>query len=942
MKTTEANEDRRISDITKRISQLSHTIYEMNAFLSENSYQKAVLSQRFEREFDSIREHHDTIIHDIITSLHTKKSDLSDDIEQLFANRLNEMSHDFEEFKHKLSIDVKESEQHMISELSKLSKSISEISTQITGLVEQLDEPLTDINENATGGGLTNLKMKFQCEITAHDEKSQQKFRVYEDETSQRLAKLDGDYRKAVENLKKQFMMSSKQVDALGKYQTDMKAKSKALRDTVDTFKSEIESLNRAKQQLNDARNSAQSLVLQYKKELNEQKEALESLSKELDKDQELPTPQESNQKEEELHELERALTSWREKAKEELKQVQESMSLNTDTSQDELEIVENRYQEEISKLQEAQAAEELSLSKNIQFLTQKLDTLTQKSQNDRNFSIQELNQLKEKHKQDQESLLHKISGEMSDLLKRISDAKVLVRDVNTIQELQNTLETMKQNHSQEVKEIEESTETETSDLAQTFLSLMETTKKDHDQVLENLVQESAKVIEQRKIEHETLKNTKREQLRNDHEVAFTQCRKNLEDNGEIRTKIGEYKTELADLNHTLQVLNEKVDTESVIRELDDQIKNLSAEKEQRMKDIQCERPNLVQEWEAKLREEENRHEAVMRELLDVDFTSRLVEMRENGKTKLDNLDQVISDLKQSLKTLESVNMGLNSRNFDVDSEVKALTKSLEDVRNLLKQKRREAQKRKDTEIEEAQQRNTKTDFEFQSEIEEYQRRTEESLMSFTNSHSLLSNELEVVHSEATKRFRATKAKLQAEEEVAKKKLIDYVEELRCLVKSAAEHGCQTLSLMKDEFEQKKAKMDEQVSRLENENERYLVDQRQKLANLSETLEKLLNDVTHRRDDAKRRAQNKPMREEERKELERLQNKCDMITKQLTSILKDAMGYRSRMKQQEATINERFGGPRQIAVLKSNQPGGPRSTSNIVKRKPLPPLVVET
>ena len=111
MKTTEANEDRRISDITKRISQLSHTIYEMNAFLSENSYQKAVLSQRFEREFDSIREHHDTIIHDIITSLHTKKSDLSDDIEQLFSNRLNEMSHDFEEFKHKLSSDVKESEQ---------------------------------------------------------------------------------------------------------------------------------------------------------------------------------------------------------------------------------------------------------------------------------------------------------------------------------------------------------------------------------------------------------------------------------------------------------------------------------------------------------------------------------------------------------------------------------------------------------------------------------------------------------------------------------------------------------------------------------------------------------------------------------------------------------------------------------------------------------------
>ena len=50
------------------------------------------------------------------------------------------------------------------------------------------------------------------------------------------------------------------------------------------------------------------------------------------------------------------------------------------------------------------------------------------------------------------------------------------------------------------------------------------------------------------------------------------------------------------------------------------------------------------------------------------------------------------------------------------------------------KQNRHEAQKRKDTEIEEAQQSNTKTAFEFQSEIEEYQRRTEESLMSFTNS----------------------------------------------------------------------------------------------------------------------------------------------------------------------------------------------------------------
>ena len=940
-----------IYNITKKMAQLARLTSELTMRTMEMGYQKEVIAARFDSEFESIRNHYESTVRDVTGGMETERTSLLEEIREMFEKRFESMTQEFEETKKQACEDIEREKNHVNSEVVEIVKAVSEVQVKVDGLVRELEQPLTDINESITGGGLANIQMKHQQELSDHDEKSEMKFRAYENETREKMSSLDETYRKAVENLKKQFMMSSKQISDLEKYQTDMRARCKTVRASLDGLRKGMVELEKAKANMEQKRAEGRKLGEDQRLEMERQAKLMDELTKELEmfagkEDGSATLGELRREWDAEISDLEQKWSSLRSQHECEYEERTGAMTSSASLSKEQLDAAKTACGEEMARTAQEHEKEKELVASNTKRIEETLTALKSTSKSEVGELKSRLATLKDSHVKEKAALSEEMKAEKTELAKRIEDARNMSKDVNkskdTLKDLEEALETMKQRYEEAIKEINESLDHETMELNDKFLALIEHTQKQNEDALEKIRQQGADLIQQRKSEYEKSTAELRERIRTENEVSFTKCRKAFEENGEIGKHIDEYKAKLAEMNNILKLMNENVDREAILGALDNDIKTLSHEKEQRAKAIEAEGPDLKKQWENAIASEETRHRTVMESLATADYHSMLEKMRSSGQTNLEALEQEITDLRQYVRTLESVGLGINARDFTDDSEVKQLTKSLEDVRNLLKQRRHAAQKKKETDIQDAQQRNAKAEKELHDEITDYTQKIEELANSFEGRRSGMSAELETLQKEAKESYNETRESMSQAVETLKQKLIQRVSELRSDVESATHQNTQMQSHMNAEWSEKQEKLDSKVSDLESRTKSELDSLRKRLEDVRISLEKLLETATLRRDDAKQRAQNKPMREEERIELERLQNICDLTTKQLTAILKDAMAYRSRMKQQEETINQRFGGPRQIAVLKSKQPGEARSKSNIVKRNPLPPLQVET
>ena len=938
-----------IYNITKKLAQLARLTSELTMRTVEMGYQKEVIAARFDSEFESIRNHYESTVRGVTGGMETERTGLLEEIREMFEKRVDAMKEEFEETKARACKDIEQGQDHVSSEVVEITKAVSEVQAKIDGLVRELEQPLTDINESITGGGLANIQMKHQQELSDHDEKSEMKFRAYENETREKMSSLDETYRKAVENLKKQFMMSSKQIGDLEKYQADMRARSKTLRVSLDGLRRGMADLEKVN--VKQKRAEARKFVEEHKLEMERQAKVMEELTSELEKfagteDGSATLRDLSREWDAEISELEQKWSSLKSQHECDYQERSRAMTSSASLAKEQFDAAQTACGEERARVAQEHGKEKELVVSNTKRAEETLTALKATADSETSELQSRLATLKTAHRKEKAALSEEMKAEKTELAKRIEDARNMSKDVNkskdTLKDLEETLETMKQRYGEALKEINESLDRDTMELNDKFLALIEQTQKQNEDALEKMRQQGSDLIQQRKSEYERSITDLRERIRTENEASFTKCRKTFEENGEILKYIDEYKAKLAEMNNTLKSLNEPVDREAILGALDKDMETLAQDKERRAKEIEAEGPNLKQQWENAIANEETRHRTVMESLATADYHSLLEEMRSSGQTSLELLEQEITDLRQYVRTLESVGLGINGRDFTDDSEVKQLTKSLEDVRNLLKQRRHAAQKKKETDIQDAQQRNENTEKELHDEITDYTQKIEELASSFEGRRSGMSAELETLQKAAKERYNETRESMSAAVETLKQKLIQHVNELRNHVESATHQKIQMQSHMNTELSEKQEKLDNKVSDLERRTTGELDSLRKRLEDVRISLEKLLETATLRRDDAKQRAQNKPMREEERIELERLQNICDLTTKQLTAILKDAMAYRSRMKQQEETINQRFGGPRQIAVLKSHQPGEGRSKSNIVKRNPLPPLQVET
>ena len=335
--------------------------------------------------------------------------------------------------------------------------------------------------------------------------------------------------------------------------------------------------------------------------------------------------------------------------------------------------------------------------------------------------------------------------------------------------------------------------------------------------------------------------------------------------------------------------------------------------------------------------DEIKRHQFTLTLLVPLHSDDELEKKRKETNDKIHNLVQKQDDLLFTLRQLREVKQPkLSISGFLEDEEVINLRKKLEIIRDELQDQRH----KKQIEFEEAiANQNDEIELEIKKIEENYENETvileKERQMKNEELSQLAENQIEY-QSQSEMNYPKFKEKLKISIEKLKIDIENNINHSKIIIQQEQENLKNLTIDLNSQVKKSKKRLNKEYKQLiiDIENEKKMIFEKR-----DDYLKRLDNHLSEHEKacyEAKIKAQNIPMRPEEKAIIDRLENQLTLKTQQLNAIAKDMMAYKNRLKQQEDEYNRRFGVSPQVAIMRaSDQRRNPKSA---LLKKPLPPL----
>ena len=263
--------------------QLSKVVSNLKFTLDTCIFQITTFEDRFSREFQDIFNSHGSIISKIITDITDHKEKIASENFKMYSQNHEKMQNQYNQYVQSLITSINLEQDKFIKEIENLKKDISEITIKITHLTSSVTEPLSDIFSDATKETIPILKAKFQEELRLHDEESEKKYNALKNEMTKKFETYNLSYAKAIENLKKQFIATSKDSEII-KEVINTKEKCQVLHKEILQLKETFLVLQQNYENLiNDIKQKCTKEINDYQKVLSEKNQQISDINSQLE-----------------------------------------------------------------------------------------------------------------------------------------------------------------------------------------------------------------------------------------------------------------------------------------------------------------------------------------------------------------------------------------------------------------------------------------------------------------------------------------------------------------------------------------------------------------------------------------------------------------------------------------------------------------------------------
>lgn len=949
-----------IFNSNKKMVQLSKVVSNLTFTLDTCMFQITTFEERFSKEFQDIFNTHQSIITKINAEVKNHKDKIASENFNMYSENHQKIQEQYYQAVETLTFSVNSEQSKCIEEIEKIKKELSEITIKLNYLESSLSEPLSDIFSSSTKETIPVLKARYQEELRLHDEESEKKFNALKEEMANKIESFDSSYAKAVENLKKQFYITTKDSGKI-KIFGELKYKLQVIYQDILRLKETLLGIQKDRNNLLSNQQQGCSIIInEYQKIFSQNSKQIYALNSQFENmisknSDDLKSINEKIQylKEKHLQEITDLQSLIARLLLDHKVEIDKKKSLHQSSeslSDEEIQKLKENYQNEFNQVKEKFESQYPSLIEGNKTLQAQLNELLNTFQNEFNDRLAKFNAKKDeyskeaaklKDEQDDDSHLEyaKFESKMTILMKKLGQNKSLITDTkcaeNTKNELLKELDDLKIQIEKEKNDFDLSFQEEKESLSnQNDSSIKECQDEEEKKLLAFQVKMKGQIDENIK-QYEEKKNELILSLKNQYESSLKQIPEKFRTDNVISTMFQEYNQ----LYKSLQKNLEDEMKEVVYKSNENQLQESISEKEELLSRIENERLRLLSKMASNEEEENKRHTFMLSMLVPSHKEEEIENYRQKCKNRMNTLIQRQDDLLFILRKLKEQSQGQNISvsGYLEDEEVAKLRKLLEELRNDLKNQRHSKQ----LDFEESIARKNEEIADMTQKIQDYLEKVK------------IDNENNI--KEGKREIEAVKEKAIIDLQEAEKAFCIEKESIKGRITQIQQIIHEKIRQLKEILENERNKKEKNQNDLKVEAEKNQINNHMSLKQTFEKLNVEINMLKEKHEEfiqqykdqiriyieicqkSRKKAENIPMRQEESIEIKRLEGILDQKTQQLTLVAKDLMKYKNRLKQQEDEYNRRFGVSPQVAILGSGDNRRQTKSAAFVK-KPLPPL----
>ncbi|OHT00893.1 hypothetical protein TRFO_32321 [Tritrichomonas foetus] len=819
----------------------------------------------------------------------------------------------------------------LMHSLMPIDEDISSIQNCVSKIVNEMNEEINKINnfdKETIHKKIEQAKQTVFQELSSHDAESLNKYKNLVASNDEKFRKLDETFQRSVADLKKKFFLSSKdkppQVERfVKKCQDNLNSlndyKQKVIKAETE-YKSMIENFRKRFFVINSKKLPTKADLDEFKlkcdEEISKYKELLNDV-REIQK-KELQRLNDKYQNEIEI------FNQFKTELEEEYEKTKIFFSSNTTLSNEQFEELKNSLNNEYIHLKEKIITDENEISKKLV-----PPVFVPKDDDDYFHRLVELKKMHETEihfKQGQYQT--DIVNENDDFISKKEDLNKMLQQINEIDSFQAIIQNMEKKFDNELKIFEENSKKEIIEI-KNDLKNEQINQKDH---LENELSEFIALQEQKIKDFKDLKikekYDKKSQLENQRLSFLSNLSHDFESDKVIDNVINEYYQTFKNLENEYTNFDNTVNTVEVTNE---DIKNEKLLKKSHKENNLKEQDELIQKWKDSINDEKLRYEEQiaiqkeeeLRSTSKTDFKVIQLEFFNRFKQK----DEILESLEKEMKELLQVKYDISTP--DLDQQIESLNTLINKLNNENNHKFEQEQD-KTNEIMEPfkQQIKDQINVNFQN-LQIEKRKIELEL----EEQSRCLNQTEANYSKA-KAFRNScisreMTAFQLEEQKMKNNFIKTVDDLRRQIVDEKQREL-------PDTDKELTKQWKHLAIIENatiaQNKVAIEELLKKKNEINKKYNKLIKEAKAKCQELKDYVNNRGVRPQEKKIIDRLEGILEIKNAELTAHVKDIISYRARLQAQEEVYNNRFGVSPKVAVAMVK----PRAATQMSKM--LPPL----